>query len=285
MRVVSLIAAFTLREAVRRRLVVAVLALTVVYLALYFAGALLVVERFRARALEVGGSGGMPELPAATLLLFGMYVMNFLASLLSVLAAVGSVSGEIESGTILALVSKPVTRAQLVFGKWLGLAAAVSAYVTIASAALMAGSARITGFSPPDAPRAVALLVLSALVLLGLSVLGSAVMPTLANGVLMFMLYGLAWIGGLLGVVGVATDTPALATLGRVTSVVMPSDALWKGASYHLQPPQMLAVQSRGGGNPFAGVEPAGAWLVAWAVAYAAVAVVLAALALRRRDL
>jgi hypothetical protein len=101
------------------------------------------------------------------------------------------------------------------------------------------------------------------------------------------MLYGLAWTGGLLGFVGQATDTPLLGSVSRASAFVLPSDALWKGASYFLQPAALLEVQrvARVASNPFSGTEPPTAAFVAWAALYAVVAAALAAWAFSRRDL
>jgi Cu-processing system permease protein len=96
----------------------------------------------------------------------------------------------------------------------------------------------------------------------------------------------LAWVGGLLQSIGRATDTPFLEPISRISQVLIPSDALWKGASYHLQSVRLLESQrSFGGGNPFVGLEPVSSALLVWAGAYVLITLGLAIWAFDRRDL
>src|SRR4029077_19657196 len=48
----------------------------------------------------------------ATLTLFGVYVVNYLASFLALFLAVGAVSGEIDSGTLHAVLARPLNRSE-----------------------------------------------------------------------------------------------------------------------------------------------------------------------------
>lgn len=66
----------------------------------------------------------------------------------------------------------------------------------------------------------------------------------------------------------------------------MPSNALWLGASYYLQPPllKQLGEVSRGA-NPFFATEPIAAGLVVWAVVLTALAVLTAMWRFSKRDL
>ena len=59
------------------------------------------------------------------------------------------------------------------------------------------------------------LALLAAALLTGLTVLGSTLFSTLANGIGVFVLYGLGFTGGILSAIGTLADTPTLTTLGR----------------------------------------------------------------------
>jgi Cu-processing system permease protein len=283
---ILLIARLTWREAISKRLIFAVLLLSVAFVGLYLLGVYFLHQRFIERAAELGSRRGGPEVAYASITVMGMYIANFLGALLGALSAIGAISGEIESGTFFATLTKPVQRAQVLLGKWFGFASLTVLYIIGLSTSLLLGVRLLTGYAPPDPARAVALMAFGAILLLTLSVLGSSLFSTLANGIVVFLLYGFAWVGGLLESIGKATDTPILETISRVSQVLIPSDALWKGASYHLQSSGLLETQRNfGGSNPFIGLEPISLALLLWAVVYVVLTLSLAIWAFNRRDL
>ncbi|ADV68220.1 ABC transporter permease [Deinococcus maricopensis] len=288
MRGALLVAGLTLREALRKRLVVALLILTAIFIGFYLYGVFRLESTLLARAAELGldRAPRAAQRSYAFMTLLGMYLVNFLASLMAVLSAVGSVSGDIESGVMQSIAYRPVPREQYVLGRWLGFALINAGYVVLLSVGLLFGTHLITGFLPPDPVPAVALMVLSTLLLLTLTVLGSSVFTTLASGIGVFLLYGIGWTGGFLKTLGVATDAPTLTRLGHVASVLMPADDLWKGASNYLLTEEIRQVLNLSGGFiPFFGTQPPSVGTLLWTAAYMLLALVLACLAFRRRDL
>jgi Cu-processing system permease protein len=133
-------------------------------------------------------------------------------------------------------------------------------------------------------------MILQVLILLAVSLLGSTVLPTLANGVVMLALFGLAWLGGIIGFVGsLPPGNELMANLGTAVSLLLPADAVWRGASFHVLPPSLLMVSSfadRGDLQlPFAATAPIAPAMLAWAAAYPVACLALAVAAFRRRDL
>ena len=288
MRNVLLVAELTLREAARKRLVVTLLILTALFVGFYLYGAHLLQVQLTTRASDLGFDRPLrsASYTYATTALFGMYLVNFLASLMAVLSTVGSISGDIESGVMQSVAYKPVRRAELVAGRWLGFAVVNAAYIVLLSVTLLVGFNLITGYTPPAAAPAIGLMLLGMLLLLTLTVLGSTVFSTLANGIGVFLLYGVGFAGGIMQSIGSFTNTPLLTRLAGYTTVVMPADSLWKGASYHLQPEQLLTFQRfSNGANPFLGTEPISPALLTWAVVYVALALGAALWSFSRRDL
>ena len=293
MRNVLLIAELSLREALRKRLVLILLILTALFVGFYLYGILRLQQTLDARALNAGldlapegGRRGLTGASVAFSAIFGMYLVYFLGSLMSVLSTVGAVSGDIENGVMQSIISRPVSRAQLVLGRWLGFSVVNVAYVSLLSAALLIGVRVITGFTPPQPVLAALLVLLAVLLLTSLTVLGSALFTTLSNGIGVFVLYGLGFTGGILSTIGQLAATPVLITLGNVANVLMPSNALWLGASYHLQPEYVLRLNElTRGANPFISTTPISAGTVLWAAVYALLVLGLAVLAFRRRDL
>jgi len=111
------------------------------------------------------------------------------------------------------------------------------------------------------------------------SLFGSTLFSTLANGVIAFTLFGLAWLGGLIEFTG------GMVNLGIAISLLVPSDAIWKAAAFYAQSPLFLAVGGTRGQVPFIGAVPPTLPLVIWTLAYPAVFLLLAARAFSRRDL
>ncbi|GGN45165.1 ABC transporter permease [Deinococcus daejeonensis] len=290
MRNVFLIAELSLREATRKRLVSVLLVLSALFLGFFLFGVYRLELTLDQRAVDAGLEGRSPtgaaNLPVMFSALFGMYLVYFLGSLMGVLSTVGAVSGDIENGVMQSVIARPVSRAQLVAGRWLGFTAVNVAYVALLAAGLLGGVRLITGYTPPEALPAAALLLLAVTVLTSLTVLGSTLFTTLANGIGVFVLYGVGFTGGILSAIGTLADTPTLTTLGRVANALMPTNALWLGASYHLQPEIMRQVgEVSRGANPFTSSVPVDPLLVVWAAALAGLGLAGAMWRFSRRDL
>jgi Cu-processing system permease protein len=132
----------------------------------------------------------------------------------------------------------------------------------------------------------VALMALASVVLLTLGLFGSTQLPTLANGVVVFSLFGLAWLAGIIEFVGNVLSNQAMVNLGIAVSLLVPSDALWRAASYYLQSPAVLALAGpAGGGIPFASNTPPSVPFVVWTLLYPLVFLLAAIFTFSRRDL
>ncbi|WP_034385541.1 ABC transporter permease [Deinococcus sp. YIM 77859] len=290
MRNVLLLAELSLREAVRKRLVLVLLLLTAAFLGFYLYGVYRLELSLDQRALDAGlderSRTGVANLPVMYAAMFGMYLVYFLGVLMAVLSSVGAISGDVESGVMQSVVARPISRAQLVLGRWLGFTAVNVCYVALVGAALLAGVWAITGFLPPAPVPALALILLAITLVTALTVLGSTLLTTLANGIGVFVLYSVGFAGGILGALGSIAATPTLSTLAKVANTLMPTNALWLGASYYLQPEivRQFGEMTREA-NPFWGSGPVAPGLVLWAAAYALLAVLVAMWQFSRRDL
>ncbi len=286
-----LIAELSLREATRKRLVSVLLILTALFVGFYLYGVFRLEDRLSERAVNAGLEGarnpnGASNLPVIYTTMFGMYLVYFLGSLMAVLSTVSAVSGDIENGVMQSVIARPVSRAGLVLGRWLGFTVVNVGYVLLLSVALLGGVYAITGYLPPSAAPAVGLILLGITLLTSLTVLGSTLFSTLANGIGVFVLYGVGFTGGILSSIGGFADTPTLTTLGRAANAVMPTNALWLGASYHLQPPIALQISEMSrGANPFFANSPMQTGLLVWAAVLAVLALAAAMWRFSRRDL
>ncbi len=129
-------------------------------------------------------------------------------------------------------------------------------------------------------------MALQTLTLLTLGVLGSTRLSTLANGAVVFFAFGLAWMSGLVEFIGAIVENAAMQRIGVVVSLLVPSDALWRGASAGLSSPAFLAAVSGTGDRiPFTGVALPPAPFLVWAVALVPLMLALAVRGFARRDL
>jgi hypothetical protein len=100
----------------------------------------------------------------------------------------------------------------------------------------------------------------------------------------------LAWLGGIIESIGLALGNQRLADAGTVVALIFPSDTLWRGALYALQPAvfTVAASQANAGGNavnPFTVTSPPPAAILAWAFGWIVVVIITGIASFRTRDL
>ncbi|NOZ05637.1 MAG: ABC transporter permease subunit [Chloroflexi bacterium] len=277
---VPLIAWLTFQEARRRRIVLAALLLGAAFLALYALGFHFI---YREMTRHGANSPANPDVKFGLnfILMAGLYVVNFLVIVLAGLTSVDTISGEIASHTIQAVAAKPIRRWEIVAGKWVGFAGMIALYVLMMAGGVMAVPFLIAGYVAPGAAQGLAVMVWEGILMMSLSLVGGTVWSTLANGVFIFGMYGLAFVGGWIERIGSVMQNETAVNLGIASSLVMPSESLWQRAAYVMQPPLLRNV----GMSPFSfGSFPSGA-MIGYSVLYVATSVVLAVFLFGRRDL
>jgi ABC-type transport system involved in multi-copper enzyme maturation permease subunit len=212
----------------------------------------------------------------------GLYVVNFLVVMMTVLTSVDTLAGEIASGTMQAVATKPLRRFEIVLGKWLGFAAMLVAYLALMAGGVAALTFALTGYVVPGLASGLGLMLLEGITLLTVCILGGTVLSTLANGVLAFGLYGLAFIGGWIEQIGSLLRSEAAVNIGIVSSLLMPSEALWKRAAFEMQP---SLLRDLGAMTPFSASSVPNERMILYAVLYIAIALALALRQFSRRDL
>ncbi|MFL6138522.1 MAG: ABC transporter permease subunit [Frankiaceae bacterium] len=284
-RTILTVAALTLREAARRRVVWALAALT---------AALLVLSAWgfsRLPGLHApGGSltSGETRLVASQVLNLVMFGMSLIAALGTAFLAGPTLAGEIESGMALAILARPVRRSAVLVGKWLGLVAFGGGFVVVAGLAQFLIVRATVGYWPPEPVVGLALLAAQTAVLLTLGLLLSTVISPMASGIVSVGLFGATWIAGVVGGVGAAIGNDGVAQVGTVSRMLLPTDGLWRGAMHAFQDP--IAVAQFGGGDlqggfPFLSNASLTAAYLAWAGVWVVLVLGLSGLAFQRRDL
>ena len=279
------IARFTLQEAISRRLILAGTLLSLAFVGLFTLGFALLYN------MDSEFSGPLSDAQSRAtfgtiMTVLGLYAVYFLSGFLALFISVGAVSGEVDSGALHAVLAHPIRRFEFIVGRWLAYAGLICGYVVMMAGLLLLAARLISGYSTPDPVRATLLVALAALALLTLSLLGSTLLSTLANGVVVFTLFGMAWLAGIIEFVGTALRNDAMINAATAVSLLMPADAIWRGASYYVQSPLFLAVLSSAtSGIPFASTTPPATSMLLWAVLYVAACLAGAAFSFSRRDL
>ena len=282
-RTVLTIAALTLREASRRRVVLALAGLTVVLLILSGWG-------FSRVAAEAGGStltSGEARLTASIMLNLVMFGFSLIAALGTAFLAGPTLSGEIESGIALAVLARPIRRSAVLLGKWLGLVAFGTGFVVLAGLAQCIVVNLTVDYWPPQPAVALAFLAAQTTVLLTLALLLSTAISPMASGVVAVGLFGATWIAGVVGAIGGSLGNAAVARVGTISRMLLPTDGLWRGAMRAFQDPS--ALLEMGGSDaeafPFLSAAPLTATYLVWAAVWVAMIWGLAAASFLRKDL
>ncbi len=282
-RTVFTIAALTLREAFRRRVVLALAVLTVVLLVLSGWG-------FSRVAAEAGGStltSGEARLTASIMLNLVMFGFSLIAALGTAFLAGPTLSGETESGIALAMLARPIRRSAVLLGKWLGLVGFGTGFVVTAGLAQCIVVHQTTGYWPPQPAVALAFLAAQTIVLLTLAVLLSTAVSPMASGVVAVGLFGATWIAGVVGGIGASLGNEAVARVGSISRMLLPTNGLWRGAMRAFQDPSALVEMGGSDAAAFPFLSAAGLtgiYLV-WAAVWVAMIWGLAAASFLRKDL
>jgi ABC-type transport system involved in multi-copper enzyme maturation permease subunit len=277
MRGLLTITHLTLHEAARRRILLAALVLGAAFLALFGIGVHFIardVDQHRTSLLE-------RRMVLTFITLAGLYAANFLTVMTAVLLPIDTLSGEIASGVMQTLASKPIRRAEIVLGKWLASLGLVAGYLALMAGGTLLMARAIGGVAPPGIGRGLPLMLLEATVLVTLTIAAGTRFGTLTNGVIVFGLYGIAFVGSWVEQIGTMAGNEAARTVGTVASLLMPTEAMWQLAAHHMQPPIMRDLAL----TPFSPASVPSAAMVAWTAGYAAVMLMLALRGFSRRPL
>jgi len=283
MNTIIVIARLTFREAIRRKIVLAALILGAAFLLIYGIGAY-----YSSQDILNAPPRGLRQ-PVEMLLsqvfnfllLAGMYVVNFLTIAISALISADSLAGEIQSGTIQSVVTKPVRRGEVLLGKWLGHAVLILLYLTLMAGGVMLIVYVMSGFAPPNGFGGIALMYFNSLIIMTLTMALSSSLSTLATGGVVFGTYGLAFIGGWMERIGSLISNQTAINLGIISSLILPSEALWNKASYEMT----NALLNLSGMTPFTSASQPSPLMLGYAGLYLLVTLFVAIRRFNGRDL
>jgi ABC-type transport system involved in multi-copper enzyme maturation permease subunit len=281
------VARLTVQEASRRRLLLALVILT------------LLVVGFSAwgfnKITTVTGSDGS-VLPAvqvtlitSQLLIVVTFVYSGVLALSAAVVAGPLISSEVESGLLLSMLARPMRRSEVVIGKWLGLGVLVAIYAAGSALLEIAAVDWATGYVPPHPIELILYVGSEGLALLSLGLLLSTRLSGITGGVIALVAWLMGWVGGVVGDIGVGLQNQAIENVGTISRLILPTDGLWRGAVYAMEPDAVLATLRAAGtigrANPFSAVDPPPIEFLAWVVLWFAIMLGLSIWSFRTREI
>ncbi len=285
-RIILALARLTIRETARRRILWVLLALAIGSVALVGWGVGSLVDALRTEnvgELEI-------RIAVSQVLILIAFMFSFVLAMSAAFLAAPAIASDVETGTVLAMLARPVRRAELILGRWLGLGIVVAGYAALSGLLAIAIVRLVSGHAPPEPLVAVGFLAFQSLTVLTLALALGTRLPGIAAGAISVVLFGLGWFAGVLGGFGEMTDRNPLLVATDVVRVLIPTDGLWRGVIYGLEPPLVVFIgagidESAMAANPFFASSPPPLAFVLWAVVWI-VLVLGAGIALfRRREL
>jgi ABC-type transport system involved in multi-copper enzyme maturation permease subunit len=231
---VSTIIIMTWKEMLRKRVVLLTLIATLIFLIAFWFLSRSIGMEFSNTDLDAGSMEHMiNQYKGGTIvLIIGFFLASFVLAFLAIFSSVSVIAGEAEQGVLQALIPRPITRAHFYLGRWIGFVSLGIGYALLLFLAIL-GVAEIhtsVPASPESLAKAFLLFASVVPLLVSLSMLGSCYMSAMGNGVLMTMLYGAGWLGGMLNKIaemGVSVRSEAtMRMIGGLLDMAMPADAL-----------------------------------------------------------
>jgi Cu-processing system permease protein len=279
-----IIAGFALRESLRRRVFLVVGLLTLAFLVLYGLGTWQLFDTVGEFDTPIEGVDAR-TVAGATILGLAMFATLFLGTILAVFLTLGAVRGDAERGLLQPILVRPLRRRTVLLGRFAAAAGVCAVYVIVV---FLSATVITWAFSDwwPDRLVVPALQLAAAVAILAaLSIGGSVVLASTANGIAVFMLFGAGLTAGLLGQIGEALGSHTLDRVAEIVSWALPFEALYQAALAALTTDTVGFTRLAIDLGPFGGAESAGPLLWPFAVAYLAALGATSTWAFARRDL
>ena len=225
---------YTFKEMLKKRAFLLASLLSLLYLSIYAFGL--------SRIFEHPSNSIYDIIFQSQILSAGLFFANFIVAFLVVLTSVNAISGEIESGTIYSILSKPIKRYELVLGKFIGLSIMIVLYSSIMFLSVVGlniwfGSKISFGWD--NILKGLFFFDLGPIVFLALIIASSSIFSAINTGIIAIMAYGIALVGGVLEQIGTAMQQSqvgafglksgeSLINAGIITSLILPTDVIYR---------------------------------------------------------
>ena len=223
-RLVLVIAALTLREMVRRRVIWVLLVLVVASVAIVGWG----VERLVSLARESARDEIQVRIGVSQILILIAFMFSFVLAMTAAFLAAPAIASDVETGTAHAMLARPLRRSDLLLGRWLGLSIIVGGYAVISGLFAIAVVAFVSGHVPPASLIAVGFLAFQAIAVLTLALALGTRLPAIAAGAVTVVLFGVGWFVGVLGGIAVVFEAAPVTEAAEFVRILVPTDGLWR---------------------------------------------------------
>ncbi|MGE5380059.1 MAG: ABC transporter permease subunit [Methylocystaceae bacterium] len=275
----------TIKEVISKRLLQLMLLMTVIYL-----GVLAYGHHMALTSIHVPQNGSFMneqwfrQQIGYQFLSLGWYIASFIVGAVAVFIGSASISREIESGTILGLASKPISRRAIIGGKFAAYCLICMIYAAVMAAAIMLINHYYfdTYLQIGLVIKSIAIFALLPVVLIAPSILTSTGFSSLASGVTMFFILCVGIVGGFLEQIGALINNPGLVKVGIITSLIDPSDAIYRLAISRVGGPVGTGIINTFG--PFGSTSTPSVWMLVYSLLYVIVMVLLAIRVFRGQD-
>ncbi|AWI04322.1 ABC transporter permease [Clostridium drakei] len=224
-----IIALSTFKEIYRKKIFHFIGILTILYLIL-----LTIIFKFIGNNLH--RSNGVIDMLinlSSTISIVGFYFSSMLVAFLTIMLSIGTVSSEMENGTILTILTKPIKRSEYIIGKYLGtgiliILYSLILYISVIIISTISKISIIEAFGISTLAKGFLFFILQPLTILSVSLYGSTKLKTVNNGILIMALYVLGLIGGVMEQVGSYIKNDSLSTIGIISSLISPFEITYR---------------------------------------------------------
>jgi ABC-type transport system involved in multi-copper enzyme maturation permease subunit len=284
-RQVWAIVGLTVGETIRRRTLLVLLILAIVSTLIVGWGVDQLVSTARANGIDAFAI----RLGVSQVLILIAFLFSFVLAMSAAFLAAPAIAADLESGTILAVLARPTSRTDIIIGRWLGLSIVIVGYTLLAGTMALLAVRLVSGYFPGEPLVALGFLAGESAVVLTLALTLGVRLPAVAAGAVTVVLFAISWFGGVLGALAVAFDAESIRPLTDLLRFAVPTDLLWRGVIYALEPPiALLLAQGTDMGqeaNPFFASSPPPPGQVLWAGAWIVGMLLIAVGLFRRREL
>ncbi len=280
------IAFTTFKEALRKKLILLIGALSVIYILLFT-----IITYFYAKDFKNGtflDAAQIGNMASQIISVMGFYFSSMLVALLTIMTSLSSVSSEVENGTIHSIITKPLKRYEYIMGKYIGLGIISVSYATILFL-LVILIPKINGLPVTDIMelpgiiKGWGLFILEPLAILSLSIFGSSIFHTLTNGIMVIAIYILGLIGSMMEQIGSIISNDNLYKFGIFSSLISPFDLIYRKMISLVFSDTIIANPMSGGLN--SGATSPSIWMMVYIGIYLVGLLILAVAKFNKRDI
>jgi ABC-type transport system involved in multi-copper enzyme maturation permease subunit len=289
---VKTILRLTIAEQIRRKTFAVLSAVTALYLLLWgvllynYMGSDVLADPMMTDA----GADQIEPLTSMLMLQMSLQFSSSLICLLAIMTGAGMISSAVDSGVVLGIMARPISRRAYVLGRFGGVLALVAVFATALYALVLALGAAfslstVTSLGAGQLLRGWLLYIAVPSAILCLTAFGSTVLKTVANGAVMVFVYILGNVGGMVETIGMYLDDANVNAAGVFISLLSPFHTLFGAAERSLLPSGGLIGDVAQASSGLSGGGAPSPWMYLYIAIYVIGFLALAVRRFSRRDI